>query len=624
MSTVVIEELEAEIAARAYEPAALKLLRALQLIDTHHGHVGALTLAHTPPGLSPEEIELLVAARLAQAIGTLFADPGFTLSDGGFFDFITRQRWIGTLFAATPLRNADHVIRALGGVRAPEGTHLDLQHPALLKLCVLYVLDSDLSLDVDELWYRSPRLCASLLMALLSPRMNITANGHNKRELILGWLPQRLDQLQTIAAVPEGFIHDVWMHCSYAIRDDKHAVKAPLNRLIRRRMLAEGITDVVTAYEPPAELPEKQTLMVVLEWFHGTHSIYRTHSLSMLALKERYRLVGVGLQDCTDDTTRAMFDEFVLMSRADPVIENVRKTLEVAARVRPQLVYYPSLGMFPYTIYTANLRLAPMQLAALGHPATTLAPTMDYVVVEEDYIGDPACFTERLIAVPKQAIPYRPPAHWPERCQSHLPDTGAVRVAVIGATMKMNVPFLQTCRQIQQQARARVEFHFIPAFANGLTWLVARAEITRQVPGAVVHRHMPFAEYLQCISGCDLFLNPFPFGNTNSIVDAVSQGLPGVCRSHREVHSNIDRGLFGRLGLPMDLAPDSEQGMIEATVRLIDDPGWRKSLSEQLERQGLARPLFGEQHADFCRYVVDTHARHPMRLVNEPVVSSLP
>jgi len=624
MSNLILEELEAEIAGRAYEAAGRKLLLSLQLIDIHHGSVAGITLAHTPPGLSAEELELLVAARLAQAIGTLFADPGFTLSDGGFFDFITRQRWIGTIFAATPLRNADHVIRALGAVRAPEGTHLDLEHPALLKACVLYTLESDLSLDVDELWYRSPRVCASLLMALLSPRMNLSVNGHHKRELILGWLPSRLDQLQTIAAVPEGFIHDVWMHCSYALREDKHAVKAPLNRLIRRRLLAEGLSDVLTPYEPPPELPAKPTLMVVLEWFHTTHSIYRTHSLSMLSLKERYHLVGVGLQEYTDDTTRAMFDEFVPLTNADPIVENVRKTRAAAARLRPQLVYYPSLGMYPYTIYAANLRLAPMQMVALGHPATTLAPTMDYVVVEEDYIGDPACFSERLIVVPKAAIPYRPPAHWPERFthQPRLP--GTVRVAVIGATMKMNAPFLQTCRAISERASTRVEFHFIPAFANGLTWLVARDQIARQVPGAVVHRHMPFDRYLECISGCDMFLNPFPFGNTNSIVDAVSQGLPGVCRSHREVHSNIDRGLFGRLGLPPDLSADSEASMIDAALRLIDDSALRESLSAQLQRNGLERPLFGEQHADFCRFVVDTHQRHPFRVVNEPGALGLP
>ena len=37
---------------------------------------------------------------------------------------------------------------------------------------------------------------------------------------------------------------------------------------------------------------------------------------------------------------------------------------------------------------------------------------------------------------------------------------------------------------------------------------------------------MPYEDYL-ARARCDLFLDPFPYGNTNGIVDTVSQGLPG-------------------------------------------------------------------------------------------------
>jgi hypothetical protein len=612
-----LEDLEGEIARREHEPAGRKLLEVLTAIDTHHGALGGLSMAFVPSGLNADELARTVACRLAGAIGTLFADPGFQLSDEGFYSFITRQRWITTIFAATPLHNADHVIRALSGTQA-DGIHLNLDHPALLKLCVLYTTESQLALNCDLLWFRSPRVCAALLMALLSPRLTISPVAHAKRELVLGWLPRHLDQLQTSAVLPEAFLHDVWMHCSYAMREDKHAVKSPLNRLVRRRLTQMGIEDVLTPYAPPAALPEKPTLMVVLEWFHSTHSIYRTHSLSMLSLKERYRLVGVGMKECTDDTTRAMFDEFIELSNSTGFLDNVALTRQAAERLRPQVVYYPSLGMFPYTIYTCNLRLAPVQIAALGHPATTYSAMMDYVVVEEDYVGDPACFCERLIVVPRDAIPYRPPAVWPERYTPGPRHNDSVRVAVIGASMKLNAEFLETCRKISAQAKSRVEFHFIPAFAIGLSWICARDEINRVLPTAVVHKMMPFAEYLECIANCDMFVNPFPFGNTNTIVDTISQGLPGVNRAHREVHSNIDRGLFRRLGLPEELSSTSEQAMIDVAVKMIDDPAWRAQLSAEITRNGLAEPLFRGEESHFCDHIVKTHQEHPMRLVNEP------
>lgn len=616
--TATIEDLELDILNREYEAAGRKLLEILTSIDSHHGAISDLRMNFVPTQVNSQELERMVAVRLANAIGLLFAQPDFHLSEEGFINFITRQRWIGTLFAATPLRNADHIIRMMGGV-SEDGAHLKLDHPDLLKLCVLFTLESDLSLNCDELWYRTPRLCAALLMALLSPRLTISHSAHAKRELILQWLPTRLSQVQTAAALPQGFIHDVWMHCSYSLLEDKHAIKAPLNQLIRRQMLDAGLTDVITPYAPPTELPQKQTLMVVLEWFHSTHSIYRTHSLSMLSLKNRYHLVGVGMTETTDETTRGMFDEFIELSLSTPLLHNVQKTQQAAEKFRPQIVYYPSLGMFPHTIYTSNLRLAPMQVSGLGHPATTHSQAIDYVVVEADYLGDPKCFVEMLMVVPKEAIPYRPPTTWPEPYPRKPKHDDTVRVAVIGASMKINAPFLDMCRRIQEQAEAKVEFHFIPAFAIGLTAICAGDAIRKAVPGAVVHPMMPIAPYLECISECDMFINPFPFGNTNTIVDSVSQGIAGVCRSHREVHSNIDEGLFGRLGLPKDLVAHSEEEMVTASLRLINDTALREELRTHIVSNGYAKPLFLGEESVFCNYFVETQGKHPLNLINKGI-----
>jgi predicted O-linked N-acetylglucosamine transferase (SPINDLY family) len=88
------------------------------------------------------------------------------------------------------------------------------------------------------------------------------------------------------------------------------------------------------------------------------------------------------------------------------------------------------------------------------------------------------------------------------------------------------------------------------------------------------------------IAGCDLFLNPFPFGNTNGIIDTVTAGLVGVCKTGREVHEHIDQGMFGRLGLPSWLVASSVDDYVKAAVRLIGNDD---------ERLELARTLSGPQ-----------------------------
>ena len=614
ITTFTIEEFEADVQAGDHEPAARRLLELLTVIDAHHGGVAGLKMSHIPAGRSAEELERHVAARLADAIGRLFSNPAFNLSDSGFFDFIVRHRWMCAIFAATPLRNADHLIRMMGGV-AEDGVHLKLDHPALLKLCVLYSTESDLSLNCDELWYRTPRVCAALLMALLSPRLTISANAHAKRESILGWLPSRLDQLQTAAALPQAFIHDVWMHCSYAMREDKHAIKAPLNRLVRQQLLDLGLRDVDTPYEPLPADGSKPTLLVMMEWFHSTHSVYRTHSKSVLALRERFHLVGLGMSNATDDVTRAMFDEFISVEQGDGVLASVQKAVETAERVRPQIVYYLGVGMFPHTIYTANLRLAPLQFAALGHAASTFAPEIDYFMLDEDFIGDVACFSEKVVALPIGSMPFTLPASMPLIAPRQLKPAGPIRIAVAASSMKLNPEFLAICAQAKAMAGDAITFQFIPAFATGLAFLQAKSEIERQVPGSTVYPTRPYAEYLEVLSTCDMFINPLPYGNMNTIVDTVVLGLPGLCATGREPHAVIDSALFKRLGSDsLRVAKSNLEYPAEIVAMAL-------SIANDRARGHLPEPVTPEifnqpGQTNLADVIIEVQAKHPQIMID--------
>ncbi|MCT6995114.1 cobalt ABC transporter permease, partial [Salmonella enterica subsp. enterica serovar Javiana] len=84
---------------------------------------------------------------------------------------------------------------------------------------------------------------------------------------------------------------------------------------------------------------------------------------------------------------------------------------------------------------------------------------------------------------------------------------------------------------------------------------------------AEVNAHMPVQDYQVALNSCELFANPFPFGNTNGLVDTVRQGLPGVCLTGPEVHSHIDEGLFRRLGLPDELIASDRERYIRAVLR---------------------------------------------------------
>jgi hypothetical protein len=379
----------------------------------------------------------------------------------------------------------------------------------------------------------------------------------------------------------------MYMHCSYADLPGKHDIKKPINTLIRSKLANLGIHDVERAAQPAAR-DDKPVLLVVLEWFSKNHSIYRTHSQTMVAMRDKFHLVGMGYEGRVDETGREVFDEFIPLAGAN-LWEHVRQVREVSEARQAQAMYMPSVGMFPTTMALACLRVAPLQMMALGHPATTHGHAMDYVVVEEDYVGDEACFSEKLLKLPSDGMPYRPPA---AMLELDLPKrkrlkADPVKIAVAGTTIKLNPGFLQTCAEIANEAPVPVEFHFLVGQATGLTFPQVRNLVHRLMGDkAVVHKHQDYASYMKVIAGCDMFLNPFPFGNTNGIVDTVWAGLVGVCKTGREVHEHIDEGMFRRLGFPEWTIAGTTQDYKAAALRLIEN---------ESERRDLARTLAGKK-----------------------------
>lgn len=606
-----LDTFERHVHRREYEPAAREFLGLLHTLDANYGATGDGFRAQLTGEFRPDEVDDHLTTRIAAATAFLFSDENFKLSPEGLAQLLTWQRWISTLFAASPFRNADAVLRALNSADEPDALVVPAED--LEKFCLLYGPESRMPLDIDALWESSPPLAAGLALVLLAPRFLGTTVAHEKRELLLPWLARKLPDIEDLDLLPTGILHDVYMHCSYADRADKHDIKKGINALIRRKLEAKGIYPL----KPPAPLAEgaKPVLLVVLEWFNASHSIYRTHSRTLEAARRKFEVVALG-HDFVDRAGREVFDTFIELPRAGlyEQLDFIRNT----ARARgAHALYMPSVGMHALTMFLANMRIAPVQAMALGHPATSHSPTMDYVVVEEDYLGDPACFSEQLLVLPRDGMPYRPSANaraldLPPR-RPDYPET--VHIAVAATTMKLNPRFMEACTRIADQVAKPVHFHFLAGQAVGWVY-VQVARLVKHYLGerATVHPHQPYEQYMQRIAGCDLFLNPFPFGNTNGIVDTVTAGLIGVCKTGREVHEHIDQGMFERLGLPSWLVAGTVDDYVKAAVRLIGDDDTRVSLARELanpqavQKFFVGRPeIFGEMLYEKAMAALEGH-----------------
>ena len=589
---------EQEVAAKNYESACVELLDILNKIDTNFGGIEGIEIDY-PSQLNDELVQDKIkhfCTRVAVAMSELFSDPKLDISEGGAQRFFTLQRWINMIFASSPFVNADHVLQAYN--RNPDKTnlsdfHLDNTRSSLIKFCIFYLPESNVNVNLDALWNLDPELCASLCFALQSPRFIGTEQSFSKRGTLLQWFPEKLATIENLNNIPSAISHDVYMHCSYDIAENKHWVKKALNQVIRRHLLQGGWVDRdVTKL---GERDGKPVMVVLLEHFHSSHSIYRTHSTSMIAARERFHLIGVG-NDAVDEAGQAVFDEFHLL-KGDNIFGKLNELKEICEKNGAAVLYMPSIGMDLTTIFASNTRLAPVQVIALGHPATTHSDFIEYVIVEDDYVGSEKCFSEQLLRLPKDALPYVPSALAPQHVEYRLRENPeVVNIGIASTTMKLNPYFLAALKAIRDRANVKVHFHFALGQSSGVTHPYVERFIKSYLGNdATAHPHAPYDQYLRILHNCDMMVNPFPFGNTNGIIDMVTLGLVGVCKTGAEVHEHIDEGLFKRLGLPEWLIANTVDEYVERTIRLAENHQERLELRRHIiENNGLQTLFTGD------------------------------
>ena len=588
---------EKETAAKNYEAACNELLNILGKLDANFGGIQDIEIDF-PQQIAKQEQEIIrhFCTRMAVAITELFTDPKLEITEGGAQRFLTLQRWLNMIFATSPYINADHILQSYNRNPNPQNPldiHIDSSKAAAIKFCIMYLPESNVSLNLDALWNLYPELCASVCFALQSPRFIATNEAFGKRGTILQWFPSRLAQLENLNNLPSAISHDVYMHCSYDIAANKHDVKKALNQVIRRHLEEGGWQD--RDVSKVKERNGKPVMVVLLEHFHSSHSIYRTHSTSMIAARERFYLIGVG-GPAVDEAGRAVFDEFHLLT-GDNMFEKLNNLKALCEENGAAVLYMPSIGMDMVTIFTSNTRLAPIQVIALGHPATTHSDYVEYVIVEDDYVGSEDCFSETLLRLPKDALPYVPSALAPKNVEYRLRENPeVVNIGIASTTMKLNPYFLEALKAIRDRAKVKVHFHFALGQSSGVTHpYVARFIHSYLGDDATAYPHSPYHQYLNILHNCDMMVNPFPFGNTNGIIDMVTLGLVGICKTGPEVHEHIDEGLFKRLGLPEWLIAHTVDEYVERAIRLAENHQERLELRRHIiENNGLQTLFTGD------------------------------
>ena len=578
VENVQLEQFESLVYARKHEEAGRELLMILKRLKVGGEFAGHAINDQTRPRLY---------SRLAAAVTALLADPQFQLSQEGFDLLAVEHATFSAIFQSSVFENSDHLLRQFGTPDANEPGKLHFTSPnTVVKLLLAYSLDSELDLDFEEIFKAAPRLALPAFLGMLAHIVVYTTAAHRRRQQLLALGPpfEQVDIGEHMLAA----LSDAYMYCSYAEGETKHHIKRSFNRLIARLISS---TIEVPAPAKRNLRKKRPTILVPIEWFTSLHAMYRCFAPSIAKLRDRYKLVMIGRETEMDEKSKEMFDEVIALPGSNVSLADV---VQQVAAVNADMIFYPSLGMATWWVALSTLRLAPIQIAGMGHPATSMSDAIDYTVVEERYPGDPGAYGE-IVVMRRGELPMviRADAEPPQPQLRENPDV--IKIAVPAMACKVSAPFLAVAQGIARKCRRPVEFHFFPNMV-GMTWFQATRMIRTWLPNAIVYQRSDYNTYLANLRNCDVHLSPFPFGGCNSNLDSFLMGIPIVALEGMEYHSQQDPGMMRAAGLPEWLITYHPAEYERAALRLIHNDAERVGIAKILRASDPSKIFFAREN----------------------------
>ena len=321
--------------------------------------------------------------------------------------------------------------------------------------------------------------------------------------------------------------------------------------------------------------------------------------------RRRFEVVLYHTGSMTDEETtwaKGRVDRFVQGPRS------TRAWLDEVAGDRPDVMFYPEVGMDPATCALAALRLAPLQVAGWGHPVTTGLPSIDLFVSGEllEATGAERHYREKLIRLPGtgvctdlapvQSQPWDGPAR-PENC---------VRFALCQQPIKFDPADDVLLTRI---AKAVGPSEFWLAAPKKLHWATARlrnrlaAAFRAEGLDPDAHlREMPWLprdQFAGFLDEMDVFLDCPAFSGYTTAWQAIHRGIPIVTLEGEFLRQRLASGLLRQIGMTDGIASSADQYVQIAALWAQES---RDSGQRAIRRESIRRAA---THADGNRAAVN-------------------
>jgi hypothetical protein len=346
--------------------------------------------------------------------------------------------------------------------------------------------------------------------------------------------------------VPQSTHAYFWV--DYVIPELARSVKQRFNRSI-------GVP-IVTNY------PKSKNIAIVTGNWKPTHAVVKSIGKVVYALADKYSLTLVHLGQIDSTADLSIFKNVLQVTCSDIGLD-----LSEIQNTNFGLALFLDIGLTPESIYLSNMRLAPAQVACLGHPVSGRNNQIDYFLSGKliETIGAKRHYSENLRLLPGSGVlPY-----FPSYQRKNLLLSDSVRVAVPWSAIKYNMPMFRCLKELQD---AGAHLVFIPG--SSINRYQASIPVRMSMleyfgRNITIVPNLPYTEYMKVLESCHFAVDSYPFGGYTTIVDALWCGLPIVTLEGNQWFNRVASYLLRRVGLE-ELVTDSYKQYTMVAKSLLD------------------------------------------------------
>jgi hypothetical protein len=539
-------------------------------------------------------------------ITKLFCHPRYSPNEEIISTFLSYKFVIEWLFSASMWKNTDAIIEHLGLAQLDRFGQIKVNtnRKKVTLLLGLVCLSSKFRLPWKLLFKANPAIALSSYIGLVTQSIPALSQESNAGFNYLLESAKDLPMLELPVVKDLGKLNYGFFNCSYATSPDKYAFKKWLTSLIRHN-LPQWLDNDVKSYIAnikPLKSKVKLKVAVMLEQYSKNHAMYRSFNTRLCNLAKEFELIAYIDKNEIKSADLTVFSKIVGLENVFDINANAKLVISE----KPDIVFYPSIGMKFWGIYLSQIRLASIQIMMGGHPSSSFSPEIDYCLIPGDTFTAEDIqpfFNEKIVMTGEhsrntqvQTIHSALTKDFITEHSQFLADDEEFRIAINGIMTKVTYSVIDLCKKIQSRTSKKITFVFFSGFTNNqLGYLSTKKQISRMLKKFDLVSFSDYLDYMKTLSKCHLFLPSLPFGSANSNIDAMILNKPKLfIKGCQQLYTRTDHINWHRVGLVEELGNNTIEEIVNSAIILIEDKEQRKKLHQLIAKKCVYKNVYND------------------------------